>query len=435
MEFLSENPIPKPSFIEPVNEEQTTGEMDDNSLVPEARKTLNDIWEQVITPCWSDFAPDRPSSNKLLQTLNEIRTIANEIKGDTNVESLKHIVYDVCKEDLKNRDVKKTVVELEHILMNEYKEKYLQSKSLDFSKKRQLGKGHFGVVWEAVMRPPNMNCQLGQSSEIRVAVKTFIQNGESTEANFIREICLACDLDHPNIVKVLHFAYNNQISRNDKGEAFSKVMLVMEHMNLKDLSSFAKKEMFSPCGPTPDILLKICIDIAEGMVYLSGSNIVHRDLAARNVLLTLNNYGKIVAKVSDFGLARNMEENYRFYKIKSTDIMPFYWMPPEILEECNTFSSECDVWSFGITLWEAMSNGTHPRNRWPPDVERPHHLLNLYNQGKLLPKEPCFCDNVYNVMLNCWQLDPNKRPKFVKLLQQLKSLTGQKILNIKDPKC
>lgn len=64
---------------------------------------------------------------------------------------------------------------------------------------------------------------------------------------------------------------------------------------------------------------------SQGMVYLSGKDIVHRDLAARNILLAKLEGNEIVGKISDFGLARRMEENYRFYRNKAHTAIPFAW--------------------------------------------------------------------------------------------------------------
>ena len=71
------------------------------------------------------------------------------------------------------------------------------------------------------------------------------------------------------------------------------------------------------------LLDKLCVLILQGMVYLSGKHIVHRDLAPRNVLLKSIGNGKILAKVSDFGLSRIMDENYKFYRSKTNQEFPW----------------------------------------------------------------------------------------------------------------
>jgi hypothetical protein len=64
-------------------------------------------------------------------------------------------------------------------------------------------------------------------------------------------------------------------------------------------------------------LIKYCVQIANGMKYLHSKKVCHRDLAARNILLDENK----IAKIADFGLARDLEQNY-YYKRK-TDVI-FY---------------------------------------------------------------------------------------------------------------
>ena len=68
---------------------------------------------------------------------------------------------------------------------------------------------------------------------------------------------------------------------------------------------------------------------------MASKNLVHRDLAARNVLV---GYDKIV-KISDFGLSRNMSEEF-IYMGKTDRNLPLKWMPLEAIieEEYTTYS-------------------------------------------------------------------------------------------------
>lgn len=101
--------------------------------------------------------------------------------------------------------------------------------------------------------------------------------------------------------------------------------------------------------------------ISNGCLYLEENKIVHRDLAARNCLLNNNNNNdniRTIVKISDLGLARDIYAN-DFYEIKSNKPLPFRWMAPESIFD-GIFSTESDVWSFGILVCEIFNFGAQP---------------------------------------------------------------------------
>ena len=86
--------------------------------------------------------------------------------------------------------------------------------------------------------------------------------------------------------------------------------------------------MESLYGPKPrDLsesqLLKIAFGSACGLAHLHDQDIIHRDIAARNVLLHTK---ELIPKLADFGMARQMEENYDYDQETKTSMGPIRWM-------------------------------------------------------------------------------------------------------------
>lgn len=155
------------------------------------------------------------------------------------------------------------------------------------------------------------------------------------------------------------------------------------------------------------IIIRMAAQIADGMAFLAFNKFIHRDLAARNCMVA----NDMTVKIGDFGMSRQINTDY--YRKGNKGDMPIRWMAPESLSE-GIFTSQSDVWSYGVVLWEMMTLGEQPY-KGKNNNEVMAHVLD----GNIL-NLPIFCPDVLaGICRQCWNWTTSQRPKFLKIVETL----------------
>lgn len=252
----------------------------------------------------------------------------------------------------------------------------------------QIGRGNFGEVFSGRLRDDNMP----------VAVKSCRETlPAELKAKFLQEARILKQYNHPNIVRLIGVCTQKQ-----------PIYIVMELVQGGDFLTFLRTEGARLRMKT---LLQLVGDAAAGMEYLESKCCIHRDLAARNCLVTEKN----VLKISDFGMSRE-EADGVYAASGGLRQVPVKWTAPEALNY-GRYSSESDVWSFGILLWEAFSLGASPY----PNLSN-QQTREFVEKGGRLPCPELCPDAVFRLMEQCWAHEPWQRPSFSAIYQELQSI-------------
>ncbi|XP_020631998.1 angiopoietin-1 receptor-like [Orbicella faveolata] len=265
----------------------------------------------------------------------------------------------------------------------------------------ELGSGAFGVVYKGEYLQESGNV-------LPCAVKSLKPSASREEVrDLYNELEIMGNVGyHPNLVNLIGACTED-----------GHLLVVLEIAENGSLIEFLKKSRQTDqsyeivkSGLTEEMKTGIATDVARGMAHLAKCRCIHRDLAARNVLL-----GKdYVAKVSDYGMARDVYEEL-MYKKETQGKLPVKWMAIESLQT-YIFTIESDVWSYGVLLWEIESGGLKPYAGLSTQ-----ELIAELKKGYRLEKPDGCSEEMYQVMRSCWNPNPSARPTFDQLRIQLES--------------
>lgn len=188
-----------------------------------------------------------------------------------------------------------------------------------------LGKGSFGVVFRGIWRTqPNGDI-------IEVAIKIFDTIGEKSD--FLVERRQLARVQHDNIIRL----YGASLGPS----------LIMEYADCGSLYKVLHQQKPQPAYNAGHAV-SWCLQCARGVSYLHSLRpkpIIHRDLKSPNLLLV--NKG-LTLKICDFGTACDKQT------IMTNNKGSAAWMAPEVFEG-NQYTEKCDVFSWGIILWEVLA--------------------------------------------------------------------------------
>ncbi|KAM4861627.1 high affinity nerve growth factor receptor isoform 1-T1 [Thomomys bottae] len=279
-------------------------------------------------------------------------------------------------------------------------------KRRDIVLKWELGEGAFGKVFLA-----ECHSLLPEQDKMLVAVKALKEVSENARQDFQREAELLTTLRHQHIVRFFGVCTEGR-----------PLLMVFEYMRHGDLNHFLRShgpdakllaggEDVAPGPLGLGQLLAVASQVAAGMVYLASLHFVHRDLATRNCLVGQG----LVVKIGDFGMSRDIYST-DYYRVGGRTMLPIRWMPPESILY-RKFTTESDVWSFGVVLWEIFTYGKQP---WYQLSNT--EAIECITQGRELERPRACPPEVYAIMRGCWQREPQQRHSIKHVHARLQAL-------------
>ncbi|XP_029165132.1 proto-oncogene tyrosine-protein kinase ROS-like isoform X2 [Nylanderia fulva] len=265
-----------------------------------------------------------------------------------------------------------------------------------------VGSGAFGEVYEGSVE------MLEMLETVPVAIKMLPEHVTSEQKyEFLKEAQIMKNFDHKHVLKLLGICLDTD-----------PPWIILELMEAGDLLTFLRESRtLQPSDPQAlslQDLLAMCEDVARGCRYLEEQRYVHRDLACRNCLISTKAREQRIVKISDFGLTRDIYERNSYYMEGGTPL-PVRWMAPESLKY-KKFTSQSDVWAFGVLMWEITSLG-----QLPYVAIRNSKIMEHVCAGNKLSKPRNCPDKLYELMQSCWNV-VNRRPTFRLCLENIETL-------------
>jgi len=208
---------------------------------------------------------------------------------------------------------------------------------------------------------------------------------EDFAQNFIETASKIKEMSSPYVLKIY-----------DYGQFAGKFYVVLEYADGGDLSSIINRRRLSETEA-----IKLAIDLVKGLKAFSEKGIIHFDIKPENIMLSGNDY-----KLGDFGVISPRETGTIPVRMELWSTAAY--LPPEYLNDTGFVDSRSDIYSAGITLYQAVT-GDNPFQSDKPAVS-------MFRQINLVPPTLKSYDGritsyFSELIRGMMEKDPGQRPK------------------------
>src|SRR5436305_6489401 len=179
-------------------------------------------------------------------------------------------------------------------------------------------------------------------------------------------------------------------------------MIIMKYYDLVDLAYYITKN-FSNISWF--LKLDKLYYIITGLNNIHSTNIIHKDYHSKNIFLT-----ETFAVIGDLGISKSALENS---DNEIYGIIPY--VAPEVFQR-QKYTTASDIYSFGMIMWELMT-GRKPFWDKVHDTDLIIRILDGY-RPPIVTNTP---EGYIELMQECWQYDPIRRPTAVNLMEKIKT--------------
>lgn len=222
-----------------------------------------------------------------------------------------------------------------------------------------------------------------------------------------REIGIMIRCNHPTIINLIGYSFKDFHDENN-------ITIIMELAQKGSLAELLQKSQNGLADDIYDNTIRqiILIGIARGMMYLHEHKIIHRDLKPGNILLDEDFHPHI----TDFGLSKLSESSSSISQSQQCGTIAY--MAPEVIEG-NKYSGKADVYSFGILMYEVITDLTpYPElNKGKITVFKFTNMI-INNDHRPSFKFP-IKKSIKKLIERCWSKNPSDRPTFEDIFKKL----------------
>ncbi|CAO1616145.1 unnamed protein product [Sympodiomycopsis kandeliae] len=194
----------------------------------------------------------------------------------------------------------------------------------EFELGRALGKGKFGRVYMARLKPPQAQYIIA----LKCMYKKELTDGK-LELQVRREVEIQMNLRHPHILRLFGYFH-------DTGRIFLMLELAAQGEMYKYMNKVPDRRF-----PEPQAA-KYVAQMTDALSYLHSKHVIHRDIKPENLLLGV--HGEL--KIGDFGWSVHAPGNRRTTMCGTLD-----YLPPEMIE-AEEHGEEVDLWALGVLTYE-----------------------------------------------------------------------------------